>query len=121
MYVGNLAARPELVREAHVAVAAGGLNGHVIVGDVVLLGSSYESLADLFELARGYDPEIVKVSRTATIPNLLCIAGAFAGLLNGITAGILANVGVMNVDRRLQRMLASGQRPAASRRMLTAE
>jgi len=119
VYVGNLAARPELAREAHVAVAAGGLDGHAIVGDLVLLGSCYGNLADLFALARGYDPAIVNASRRATLPNLLCIAGAFAGVLNGITAGILANVGVMNVDRRLQRTLsATRYRSEAGRSMV---
>ena len=80
-------------------------------GDVWLLGSRYDSLADLVELSRGYDPAIARASRMATIPNLLCIAGAFGGLLNGITAGIIANIGVLNVDRQLHQTL----RPAGPR------
>jgi hypothetical protein len=39
----------------------------------------------------------------------LCIAGAFGGLLNGITSGIIANVGVVNVDRQLRRHLEAGK------------
>lgn len=101
--VGNLSAQPELARHAHVAVTAGGLNGREAVGDVVLLGPSYDSLADLLELARGYEPEVVQASRLAMLPNLLCVAGAFAGLLNGITAGIIANLGIINVDRHLRK------------------
>ncbi|MDD1649503.1 MAG: cation-transporting ATPase [Methylococcaceae bacterium] len=119
VYVGRLAGQPDLAREAHVTVALGGLNGEIPVGDVLLLGATYDGLADLVELSRAYEPDLVGASRMATLPNLLCIAGAFGGLLNGITAGIVANMGVMNVDRRLRKTLEASARPQGSRNWVT--
>ena len=114
IYVGSLDAKADLAQAAHVAVDTGELNGLDSPGDVVLLQPSYDSLASLVELARAHEAAITGSTRRATIPNLLCVAGAFAGLLNGITAGLIANVGVMNVDRELRRILESRRHPRAN-------
>jgi hypothetical protein len=105
VYVGQLSRDPELAAASHVAISMDARVNQDAPGDVWLLGSRYDSMADLVELSRRYDPAIARASRMATIPNLLCIAGAFGGLLNGITAGIIANIGVLNVDRQLQQTL----------------
>lgn len=120
VYVGHLAGQPELAREAHVAVAAGDPSREATVGDVLLLESSYASLADLVELSHAYEPGLAGASRMATLPNMLCIAGAFGGLLNGITAGIIANIGVMNVDRRLRKTLEASALTHGARKWVTA-
>lgn len=99
----------ELAQAAHVSVASDGRNGERTAGDMLMLGRSLEGLVDLVELARHYEPRIFSASRKALIPNLLCVAGGFGGVLNGIGANIIANIGVMNVERRLRRDLAGNQ------------
>ncbi len=121
LYVGRLGGRMELAEAAHVAVATDGMNGHPAEGDMLLLGRSHDSLADLIELARRYEPQILTASRMALIPNLLCVAGGFGGVLNGIAANVIANVGVMNVDRRLRRLLEATPRPSEAGRRLVVE
>lgn len=112
VYIGRLAPHAEIVQSGAPTIDTGGFASIDTAADCVLLRASYEDLAKLLALSRAYEPEILSATRMATIPNLLCIAGAFAGLLNGITAGIIANVGVMNVDRKLRQSLSSGTRPA---------
>ncbi|MFO1417310.1 MAG: hypothetical protein U1E83_01435 [Methylotetracoccus sp.] len=112
VYIGRLAPHAEMAQTGAATIDTGGFASVHTVADCVLLRGSYEDLATLLELSRAYEPEILSATRMATIPNLLCIAGAFAGLLNGITAGIIANLGVMNVDRKLRESLRAGARPA---------
>ncbi|QJD30862.1 P-type ATPase [Methylococcus geothermalis] len=96
---------PDAAGEAHVAVAFGSQTADGGPCDIAILGESLDPLVDLMGLAQGHEADVVSACRMAAIPNLLCIAGAFAGLLNGITSGIIANIGVMNVDRRMRRAL----------------
>jgi cation transport ATPase len=111
VYVGRLSRHPELAAAAYLTIDTESLKvSQDCHGDILLLGQSYDSLPLLIDLARSCDPKAVGTARKATIPNLLCVAGAFAGLLNGITAGLIANVGVMGVDRELNRILKA-QRP----------
>ncbi|MEW6037008.1 MAG: cation-transporting ATPase [Pseudomonadota bacterium] len=123
VYVGRLREQPELVREAEVAVDVGALPGDpddmAAVGDAVLLGRSYEALADLVALSKTHEAEIRKASRQAMIPNLLCVAGGFGGVMTGIGANIVANLGVLNVDRSLRQATRGTDRPGGSRRRLT--
>ncbi|SMF94824.1 Cation transport ATPase [Methylomagnum ishizawai] len=114
VWIGNSRTSPALREHAHVTVAlAGGADlADDVAVDIVLLGESLEPLADIAALSAENRERIVKTCRTAMIPNLLCIVGAFAGLLNGITAGILANIAVYNVYRSAK---ASLRASAASR------
>ncbi|MCF7967923.1 MAG: hypothetical protein K9K68_02025 [Methylococcaceae bacterium] len=107
LYAGRVSDQPEINSHASVTVAVEGLEQGAIPADVVMTGRHYDRLPELIEQARRYDPDIRQGTRAATIPNLLCVAGGFGGVLNGITSGIIANVGVMNVDRHIQRKLAS--------------
>lgn len=109
LFVGCLEGRVELAQAAHVSVASDGRNGERVAGDMLILGRSYEGLVDLVELARHYEQQVFSASRKALIPNLLCVAGGFGGVLSGIGANIIANIGVMNVDRQLRRDLAGNQ------------
>ncbi|MFN5744831.1 MAG: cation-transporting ATPase [Methylococcaceae bacterium] len=104
-YVGSLVGRSDLARSAYVSLQMPGFADNADA-DIVLLGHSYQNLAALIEQVGNYDREIQQATRAATLPNLLCVAGAFGGLLNGITSGIIANVGVLRVDRQLDKMLA---------------
>ena len=99
-----------LARHAHVTVALETLDHAPVPADIVLQGGRYAALGDLVELSRRYVPDIEKSTREALVPNLLCVAGAFGGLLNGITSGIIANIAVANVDRGLQKKLTRGRR-----------
>ncbi|WP_333687866.1 cation-transporting ATPase [Methylococcus capsulatus] len=103
--VGDFDKESEMAGEAHVTVSLVNPLGDSGPCDIALLSESLDPLVALMELARSHDANVVSACRTAAIPNLLCIAGAFAGILNGITSGIIANLGVVNVDRRLRRNL----------------
>jgi hypothetical protein len=107
-WLGDCRAVPELAREAHVAVGfadAAGPGGEA--ADLVILGESPDPLVELLGLGRTLESNVVAACRMATVPNLLCIAGAFGGLLNGVTSGMLANLGVLNVDRCMRQLLES--------------
>lgn len=91
---------PDLARAAHVSVALGGANGASTGADLALLGHSLHALADVADLAMGHESRVRELSRRSLLPNLLCVAGGYAGMLNGITAGVLANIGVFNVYRQ---------------------
>lgn len=99
-----------LSAHAHITVALGSLDQGPVNADIVLQGDRYAALGPLIALSRGYMPEIEKSTRQALVPNLLCVAGAFGGLLNGITSGIIANMAVANVDRGLKKKLTRGRR-----------
>jgi cation transport ATPase len=91
-----------LAQAAHVSVAlngAGALDERQCA-DLVLAGDSLESFADLMEWAASYGQRVQGISRKAVLPNLLCIAGAFGGVLNGTTAGLIANTGVYRSYRQ---------------------
>ncbi|MCI0666981.1 MAG: cation-transporting ATPase [Methylococcaceae bacterium] len=107
-YVGDFGACPDLAREAHVSISLGGAGlppGEP--GDIVFLGEHIDPLPELAFLARGYSSRIGGTCRRAMLPNLLCVAGAFGGILNGITAGILANIAVFGVYRQATHSLRS--------------
>ncbi|HWO99306.1 MAG TPA: cation-transporting ATPase [Methylococcus sp.] len=109
-WLGDCRANPELAREAQVAVGfadAAGPGGEA--AELVILGESPDPLVELLGLGRALESNIVAACRMATVPNLLCIAGAFGGLLNGITSGMLANLGVLNVDRRMRQIIEPGE------------
>ena len=89
---------------AEVTLAVGPLEGVPVERDFVSQGG-YGPLAGLLAQTQHYLPDIRESNRKALVPNLLCVAGAFGGLLNGITSGIIANVAVANVDRSLSRKL----------------
>ena len=99
-----------LAAHAHITVALETLDQGPVPGDIVLQGGRYAALENLIALSQGYVPDIEKSTRQALVPNLLCVAGAFGGLLNGITSGIIANLAVANVDRGLQKKLTRGRR-----------
>jgi hypothetical protein len=107
--IGDFGRDPSAAGEAHVAVAFGSLSADGGRSDIAILGESLDPLVDLMELAQGHSANVVSACRMAAIPNLLCVAGAFAGLLNGITSGIIANIGVMNVDRHIRKELRAAR------------
>lgn len=105
LYCGPVTARSDLHQLTHVTVATNELMDSLPLCDAFLPGGNYANLASLMELADQYHKRIGMTTRKATLPNFLCIAGAFGGMLNGITSGIIANMGVMNVDRKLNQDL----------------
>lgn len=95
---------------AHVTIGLEPLSTSEIPSDILLPVGSYSAIDRLVGLSRSYGPDIEKSNRQALIPNLMCVAGAFGGLLNGITSGIIANIAVANVDRGLNQKLGRGRR-----------
>ena len=100
-YVGNDDVLPELIREAHVSVSLGGAASLAeSMADIVMLGEALDAVTDVTELAAGYNGRIRAACRKSLLPNLLCVAGGYGGVLNGITSGLIANIGVSNVYRQ---------------------
>jgi cation transport ATPase len=112
-YIGDGHAHPELCHAAHVSVTLGGAEGlsDALAGtDIVLLGDALDAFAEVAGLASGHAARIRAACRQSLLPNLLCAVGGYAGVLNGITAGLLANVGVNNVYRQAAQSLRDSQR-----------
>lgn len=109
-WVGQGALVPAIRQAAHVSVSLGGGLLDEDSADIVIPGDWLDPLADAAALSGENAARIRQLCRTAMAPNLLCIVGAFAGLLNGITAGILANIAVLNVYRAASASLKSAPR-----------
>lgn len=110
-HIGNGSIDPDLANQSHVAVSMGGASGLASEEtDIVVLGDSLDAFAELTELAQGYDRKIRQTCRLALLPNFLCIAGGYAGVLNGITSGLIANVGVNRVYQQAAKSARESQR-----------
>jgi cation transport ATPase len=119
-YIGNGGLDPELAAEAHVSISLGGSAGladGLAEADIVLLGDTLDAFAEVAELALAHDGRILAACRKSLLPNLLCVVGGYAGVLNGITAGLLANVGVNNVYRQATHSLRESQHNHSSKRI----
>ena len=117
-YVGDGLLDPDLAACAHVAVSLGGPAGLAgDAADIVVLGGTLEALAETAALAQSQPGRVQAACRRALAPNLLCIAGGYAGVLNGITSGVIANIGVSRVYRQAVRSLRDGQRQAGAKRI----
>lgn len=116
LFVGLVSQNPLLLGAAHATIAVEDLSDATQGADVVLIGGCYETLDELLSVTLSYAPDIKKSAGMARIPNLLCVAGAFGGVLNGITSGIIANMGVLNVDRQIEKKLKESGR--GKRRLL---
>lgn len=113
LLAGSNACIQDLGAHAHVTVSIGDLAQCTGLSDFATQGHYFPAIADLISLSQRYLPEIRQNNRTALIPNLLCVAGAFGGLLNGITSGVIANIAVANVDRESRRKLKRHPIPRA--------
>lgn len=105
-YLGTRGMNQELVKEAHVSMSMGGVFEDCGSIDIFILSESVDPLTRLMELGRQQEPQVGAACRKAVLPNLLCIAGAFTGVLNGATSTLLANLGVSNIDNRQGKMLS---------------
>lgn len=115
-YVGYRSIDPEFAREAHLTVSLNASLGSEDA-DIQILGSSLDAYADVFDLSLGHADRIQQACRQALLPNLLCIAGGYVGVLNGITSGLIANVGVYKVYNQATRSLRTSQRQAGFKRI----
>jgi cation transport ATPase len=70
-----------------------------------LLGTELIPLIELFRLARDSGQRLKKTFRSGMVFNLLCVAGGFGGVLNGLTSGILGNLSVIKVRQQALRNL----------------
>lgn len=97
-YIGSGSITPELASEAHVTISMGNTSAldHANT-DLVILGDRLEGFAQTVNLTRTHKERIEAACRKSWIPNALCIVGGYAGVLNGITSGIVANLGVNRV------------------------
>lgn len=117
-YIGAGPIPPELAREAHLSISfAADPAQEDHSADLLMLGDSLESYSEVFDLALTQKQRIEYTCRRAMLPNLLCIVGGYAGMLNGITAGLVANVGVNRVYQQATRSLRESQRQAGLKRI----
>jgi cation transport ATPase len=114
-YVGQGELDPALAGAAYVNVSLGGAEGLANeAADLVVLGNSLDALASVDELAQSHQASVQAVCRRALAPNILCIIGGYVGVLNGITSGVIANIGVNNVYKQVKKSLRES--PASLRR-----
>lgn len=108
VYVGNFDSFPERAREAHVSIATDGfgLSQHA-TADITVMNDCIDFLPEITVLAHKYPLQLKETCRRAMMPNLLCVAGGFGGVLNGITAGILGNLAVLKVYQQATQSLES--------------
>lgn len=111
-YLGTADIPDELAAVAHVTLGLGGAAMDGRPADISLTGATIAPLPRLLELGKTQEAKVGSACKRALLPNALCIAGAFTGALNGTTSTLLANVGVMNVDRRQRRLLDGKLAPA---------
>lgn len=105
-YIGAGPLSPALAREAHLAISLGANPSQPDPeADLLLLGDSLDSYSEIFDLSLSQAERIQQTCRKSRWPNVLCIIGGYAGLLNGITSGILANVGVNRVYQQTSHSL----------------
>jgi len=112
-YLGKCNSVQELVNDAHVSIAIGGFFEEDGAVDIFILSELLDPLPQLVAVSREQASQGSTACNKAILPNLLCIAGAFSGVLNGSTSTLLANVGVSNVDQRQRKAL--NRRVTASR------
>ena len=117
-YIGNGPVAHELAQEAHVTVSMGGTEAlnHENT-DLVILGDRLEGFAQTVDLTRSQKERIETACRKSWIPNALCVVGGYAGVLNGITSGIIANVGVGRVYQQSSSTLRNVQHPSTYKRL----
>jgi len=117
-YVGNGLIAPELAQEAHVAVTLGGAEAlHQPGSDLVILGDRLDGFAQTVNVTRTHKDRIEAACRRSWIPNALCVVGGYVGVLNGITSGIVANLGVNRVYQQSTVRLRDMQHPIHYKRI----
>jgi len=117
-YIGHGPVDPGLAQEAHVTVSMGGVDAlnHENT-DLVILGDRLEGFAQTVDLTRTHKERIETACRKSWIPNALCVVGGYAGVLNGITSGIIAHVGVNRVYQQSSSTLRNAQHPSTYKRL----
>ena len=117
-YVGYGQIAEGLAQQAHVAVSLGGIAGlDGTDADIIVLGDALDALVETADLARDQQARVLTTSRRAWGPNLLCIVGGYVGVLNGITSGLIANVGVNRVYQQAAKSLRDSQSQASFKRI----
>jgi len=108
VYVGDFSLSPERAKEAHVSIAACGFDlSSYGAADITFVNDRIDALPEITVLAHSHPLQVKATCRRAMVPNLLCVAGGFGGVLNGITAGILGNLAVLKVYKQATQSLES--------------
>ena len=98
-YVGEEPAHAAVVREVHLSISLGGADAAARVGaewgpsDIVLMAPSIAPLPALYVLARDSGRRKDRARYAVMVPNLLCVAGAFAFGFTPMAAVLLSNFG----------------------------
>jgi cation transport ATPase len=98
-YVGDVPAQAPVAREAHLSISLGGADAAAEVesrggsADIVLMAPSIAPLPALCALARHSRRRKERARYAVMVPNLLCVAGAFALGFTPMAAVLLSNLG----------------------------
>ena len=97
-YVGDKSAPAAVVREAHMSISLGGADAAAVGAewghsDIVLMAPSIAALPALYALARDSGRRKDRARYAVMVPNLLCVAGAFAFGFTPMAAVLLSNFG----------------------------
>lgn len=103
-YVGNRQTDPRIVELAHVAFSHVG-EGAVKADDpasIWLLGPIGSGLSETWDIARIHERRLRTARGQAVLPNLLCVAGAFAWGFTSLASVVLTNLGTYTIHHRTQ-------------------
>ncbi|QFY43601.1 hypothetical protein F6R98_14030 [Candidatus Methylospira mobilis] len=106
LYIGHGPQTADILEVTHASVSlveAAQLKDDASSGS--LLGNELVPLIELFNLDRNSGQRLKKTFRSGMLFNLLCVAGGFGGVLNGLTSGILGNLSVVQVRQQALRNL----------------
>jgi cation transport ATPase len=102
-YVGDCHVDPRIVAEAHVAISLAEYEIHGPDDDpapIRLLHPRLSKLGELWEVASVHQRRLKIAHRYALIPNLLCIAGAFAWGFSSLASVAVTNLGTYGIYLR---------------------
>jgi cation transport ATPase len=97
-YVGDKSAHAAVIREAHMSISLGVADAAAVGAewghsDIVLMAPSITALPALHALARDSGRRKDRARYAVMVPNLLCVAGAFAFGFTPMAAVLLSNFG----------------------------
>jgi Cu2+-exporting ATPase len=116
-YVGNCRIDPRIVTEAHVTfslVEDEITKMHHDPAMVWLLQSQLSKLGDLWDIAHIHQRRLKVAHGCALIPNLFCVAGAFAWGFTSLASVVLTNLGTYSVYSRTAASIRSLDRQISS-------
>ena len=119
-WLGDACAAERLAPVCHVAIAHGeDADLDTCTAAALLLSTSLEPLADLWEIAASHAERLKSAERLVLLPNLFCVAGVFTLGFTSLTAVFLSNLGTYGAYSLASGSLRDSRRLARPSRSAT--